>query len=84
MPAVVRSWPEPARPRHAAPPEPSVPLDILLLGILFGKDLSPTERGRWVAKLALLLAAFVAVLVVAWLLGSTADAIVDPSPAVAP
>lgn len=80
MSAIVRSWPEPARPRHAAPPEPVTPLDIMLLKILFGSDLRPTARGRWVACLALVLGAFIFVLVLAWLLGATADTIVDPTP----
>lgn len=50
-----------------------------LLAVLFGSDLQPTSRGLIVARVALALGALVLVLLIAFGLTETANAIVDPS-----
>lgn len=64
-------------PRHRAP---HLPLDALLLVAFFGPYVRPTRRGLIVARVALVLGAVLLVLLLAWVLGATADAIVDPTP----
>lgn len=83
---MARSWePDPAnraylehRVRQAQ--QATTPPDVMLLRILFGADLRPTARGLWAARLVLVLAAFLVVIATAWILGGTADVIVDPTP----
>lgn len=74
------SWaprPEQSEPQHRAP---RLPWDAFLLLVLFGPHVRPTARGLRAARVALALCAVAAVLIAAWVLGATADAIVDPTP----
>lgn len=75
-----QSWSaRPGDPDEAPAPSP-FQLDVLLLVILFGPYVRPTRRGLWAARAAIAITILALALVLAWFLGATADAIVDPSP----